>query len=93
MGYAVGWASEAEDDIDRIASKHPVSASQILDQIDTLAADPVSISRHSSFPHPDFQKYQFFVPTENGQLWVTVLFLYLPDEATIEVQGIGVVEL
>jgi hypothetical protein len=35
-------------------------ASYVLDQLDTLAADPVGLSRPPSFPHPLFQKYQFF---------------------------------
>ncbi len=57
MSYDVRLTPDAERDYARLP---PMLASYVLDQLDTLAADPVGLSRPPSFPHPLFQKYQFF---------------------------------
>jgi hypothetical protein len=87
MAYGVRYTAEAEADLARISSIDPVAASTILDEIDRLAADPVSLSRKPGFPHRPFQKYQF----NAGGLIVTILFQYSADEQDIEIQAIGVV--
>ena len=89
MPFGVVWSGEAEADFDAIAGQHPVAASQILDQIDLLAEDPVAVARRPSFPNPLLPKHQFWVNAEGGRLYVTVLFRYLPGEKDIEIRAIG----
>ena len=89
MSYAVRLTPDAERDLARLS---PMLASHTLDQLDRLAADPVRLSRPPSFPHPLFQKYQFFWPPDAPlEAQVTILFRYSQDETAIEVVGIGVV--
>lgn len=76
MPYAVSWLPAAELDLDRIAQVDPVSASRVLDEVEQLASNPVSLGRKASFPHLPFQKYQFWA----GDLFITVLFRYGSDE-------------
>jgi len=92
MNYGVRWKPEADEDFDRIASRHPIAASFILDQVDKLAEDPVRMGRRPSFPHQLLPKLQFWAPADNVLLHVTVLFRYSQDERWIEIVAIGVVE-
>jgi hypothetical protein len=89
MSYAVSLTSEAERDLARLP---PMLASHVLDQLEVLAKDPVRLSRPPSFPHPLYQKYQFFWPPDAPpEAHITILFRYSQDETTLEVVGIGVV--
>ena len=92
MSYGVKWAPEADEDLSRIALKHPVAASFILDRIDELGEDPVRLSQPPSFPHRLIPKFQFWAPADEVRLHVTVLFRYSIDEKFIEIVGIGTVE-
>ena len=87
MTYGVRWLPSAEADLTRVASIDAAAASEVLDRIDELAADPVGLSRRAGFPHPPFQKFQFWT----GDLFVTVLFQYAQDESSIEIVAIGFV--
>lgn len=67
-------------------------ASHVLDQLDRLAEDPVGLSRPPSFPHPLYQKYQFFWPPDAPpEAHLTVLFQFSQDETTLHIIAIGVV--
>ena len=89
MSYAVELTPVAEGDLDSLP---PMLASHVLEQLDRLAADPVRLSRRGSFPHPLYQKYQFYWPPDAPrEAEVTILFRYSQDETTLEIVGIGVV--
>jgi hypothetical protein len=89
MSYTISLTTDAESDLARFP---PMLASHVLDQLDRLAADPVGLSRPPSFPHPLYQKFEFFWPP-NGppEAYVTVLFQYSQDETALIVMMIGVV--
>src|SRR5579859_1779881 len=91
MPYGVVWKRPAEEDFDAIAAAHPLAASQILDQIDRLAEDPVALARKPSFPHPLFPKYQFWIEDVDDlhHLYVTVLFSHVPGKQEIAIEYIG----
>ena len=92
MSYGVRWKPEADEDFARIAARHPVAPSFILDQIDRLAEDPIRLCRRPSFPHLPLPKFQFWATAERVFLHVTVLFRYAQDEQFLEVLAIGIVE-
>jgi hypothetical protein len=91
MPYGVVWKPTAEQDLDAIAAKYPVQASQILDHIDRLAEDPAALARKPSFPHPLYPKYQFWIEhaDESHNIYVTVLFNYEPGGKDIAIHFIG----
>ena len=93
MGYGVIFSAEAEEDIERIASKYPVVASRILDEVEKLAADPVALSLRPGFPHLLMPKYQFWSDIDSGACQVTILFRYASNESDIVIQMIGILEI
>jgi hypothetical protein len=93
MRYAVVWSAEADSDFDRIAARHPLVASRILDEVDKLAENPIGLSRPPAFPHPLMPKYQFWANTQNGRCQITILFQYADDEQRIVIRGIGILEV
>ena len=89
MSYAVSLTPDAESDLSRLPA---LLASYVLDQLDLLAENPVALSKPPSFPHPLFQKYQFFWPPDGpAETHVTILFHYSQDETTLHIVGIGIV--
>ena len=88
MSYDVRLTPDAERDYARL---QPLLASHVHDQLERLAADPVGLSQRPSFPHPLYQKYQFFWPPDSEDVHVTILFQYSQDETAIEIVGIGFV--
>ena len=93
MGYGIIYSAEADADYRRIVAKHPIVASRILDEIDKLAVDPVSLALRPSFPHQFFPKYQFWADIESGRCFITILFQYAVNESDILIRGIGITEI
>lgn len=89
MPFAIVWSRRGDEDFERLAAENPVAASQILDQIERLAENPIGLALPPSFPNPLLPKYVFWISIENGFWFVTVLFRYLDDEETIEIRGIA----
>jgi hypothetical protein len=89
MPFAIVWSRRGDEDFERLAAENPIAASQILEQIDHLAADSVGLALPPSFPNPLLPKYTFWIPVEGGFWFVTVLFRHLGDEASIEIRGIA----
>lgn len=89
MSYQVRLSPVAEGDLSRM---NGMLAHHVLDQLEQLAGNPVGLSRPPSFPHPLYQKYQFFWPPDaQPEAHVTVLFQYSQDETALEIVAIGVV--
>ena len=80
MPFAVEWEDEAEQDLDTLP---PLIASQVLDQIDRLAEDPVRLSKPSFFPYRPAQAFRFPCSFEGRTYHVTILFRYRADEQGI----------
>jgi len=89
MSYGISLTPDVEADLARLPA---MLASHVLDQLDRLAADPVGLSRPPAFPHPLYQKYQFFFPPEAPpEAHVTILFQFSQDETSLHIVGKGVV--
>jgi mRNA-degrading endonuclease RelE of RelBE toxin-antitoxin system len=89
MSYAVVWAPEAEADYARLPA---LIQSHLLDEIDRLAKDPVSLSIRSHFPYrPDRQMFRVSKQHEDGRSYqLYVLFKYATDEKAIRLTEIAV---
>ena len=89
MSYAVVWGPEAEADYAKLPA---LIQSHLLDEIDRLAADPISLSVKSHFPYrPDRQMFRVSRENEDGRAYfLYVLFKYGTDENTILLTEIAV---
>jgi hypothetical protein len=85
VGYKIAWEPEALEVLDRL---EPLSASQLLDQIDRLAEDPARLSHRSSITY--VVKHQYFECDIEGY-FVVVFFQYGQDEQTIYITDLGIV--
>jgi hypothetical protein len=80
MSYGVEFTAQADDDLAKLP---PLVASNVLDQLERLAEDPVGLARPSRFPFlPGRMMFQFNAEVE-GSWWITALFRYSEDERRI----------
>jgi hypothetical protein len=91
MSYRVVWGTSGDEDFHAIAATDPIAASKLLDQIDRFAENPVTHARAPGLPHISYPKFQFWIPTDDGEenFYFTVLFAYLKNEDAIEIVGIA----
>lgn len=86
MGFKVEFEDEAVKDLERHT---PLLQSQMLDEIEAFAADPVGLSKPGAFPYPLYQRYPFSIESEEKKYHFTLLFQYGADEETIWIKFIG----
>jgi hypothetical protein len=90
MSYGVEFTPAADDAFARLA---PMVASTVLDRLDDLARNPLTLGRPSHFPYlPGRQLYQFWAEAE-GRWWVTIMFRVSQDEQRITVLDVVAVEV
>jgi hypothetical protein len=89
MAYAVDWAVQAEEDLQRL---DPLDASYVLDQVDRLAEDPGGLCSPPGFPHPEgLWKFNFWGCDGSRRIYFTVLFSWAKADDRLIIVGVGVV--
>jgi hypothetical protein len=90
MRYGVEFTRAADD---AFAQLTPMVASTVLDRLDDLAQDPLTLGRPSHFPYlPGRQLYPFWAESD-GRWWVTILYRFSQDEQRIIVLDVVATEV
>ncbi len=90
MGYGIEFARTADEALGALPG---MVAYTILQEIETLSADPVGLGKRSHFPFlPGRQMYQFGVET-GGEWWITVFFRFSVDEKRIIILDIAAMRI
>ena len=86
MSYKVDFAPDAAAVIRTV---HPRLGWKILDAIDRLCADPVSLSiPFYSAPAGRYQMYETALEEGNEKWLLKIFFSYLPDELTLNIDDL-----